>query len=151
MARMHSRKKGRSASKPPKTKVAPEWVKMSSHEVEDLVVSLAKQGHNPTTIGLILRDEYGIPSVKRICNKSITQILEENGLKPELPDDLVNLMRKAVRVRKHLENNKHDVHNRVKLRHIESKIRRLVKYYTRTKRLPADWRYDPDTAALLVK
>jgi small subunit ribosomal protein S15 len=34
---------------------------------------------------------------------------------------------------------------------IESKIRRLVKYYTKNNVLPEGWRYDPKTAALLVK
>lgn len=151
MARMHSRKKGKSSSKPPMSKVAPGWVKTPAHEVEKIILDLARQGYNATTIGLILRDEYAIPSVKRLCNKSISQILRDNGIKIEYPDDLMNLMRKAVRMRKHLERNKRDIHNKVKLSHVESKIRRLVKYYRRTKKLPSGWRYDPDTAALLVK
>jgi len=133
------------------SKVAPEWVDRSAHEVEELVLKLAKQGYNATTIGLILRDEYAVPSVKRLCGKTITRILKDNGIKIEYPDDLMNLMRKAVRMRKHLETHKKDIHNRVKLTHVESKIRRLVKYYRKKRVLPSGWRYDPETAALLVK
>jgi small subunit ribosomal protein S15 len=33
---------------------------------------------------------------------------------------------------------------------IESKIRRLSKYYLKNNVLPAGWRYDPDKARLLV-
>ncbi len=151
MARMHSKKKGKSSSKKPPVKVAPSWVKYSPKEVEELIVSLARQGYNSTMIGLKLRDEYGIPSVKVLCKKSITQIMEENGIKIQYPDDLLNLIKKAVRMRKHLAENKRDVHNRVKLMHVESKIKRLVRYYRRVGKLPSDWVYDPDTAALIVK
>ena len=151
MARMHSKKKGKSSSKKPPVKVAPSWVKYSPKEVEELIVSLARQGYNSTMIGLKLRDEYGIPSVKVLCKKSITQIMEENGIKIQYPDDLLNLIKKAVRMRKHLAENKRDIHNKVKLRHVESKIKRLVRYYRRVGKLPSDWVYDPDTAALIVK
>ena len=54
-------------------------------------------------------------------------------------------------MREHLRTNRSDRHNRTKLIHVESKIGRLVKYYTRNGRLPADWKYDPETAQLLVK
>jgi small subunit ribosomal protein S15 len=33
----------------------------------------------------------------------------------------------------------------------ESKIKRLVKYYRRTKKLPKDWRYDPEQAVLIIR
>ena len=54
-------------------------------------------------------------------------------------------------MREHLRTNRSDKHNRTKLIHVESKIARLAKYYTREGVLPADWKYDPETAALLVK
>ena len=151
MARMHSKKKGRSGSKKPSSKIVPEWVEYSAPEVEELVARLGREGTPSPAIGQVLRDTYGVPSVRSITGKSVTEILAENNVKLEYPEDLLNLIKRAVGVRKHLTSNKGDIHNRVKLGHIESKIRRLVKYYTRTGRLPAEWRYEPDKAALLVK
>ncbi len=151
MARMHTRKRGRSGSRKPLTRVTPEWVEYSAHEAEEMIEKLAKEGMNSTSIGLQLRDTYGIPSVKNLCGKSVTRIVQEKGYKIEYPDDLMALIKKAIGMRKHLEANKSDTHNRVKLHHTESKIRRLVKYYRDSKRIPFDWTYDPKTAALLVK
>jgi len=151
MARMHARKKGRSGSKKPPTKVPPSWVNAKPADVERLVVELAKKGYSPSMIGLILRDQYGIPDVRAITGKKVTQILRENGLAPSIPEDLANLIRRALRIRKHLEAHGKDMHNKVALIRVESKIRRLVKYYKREGVLPPDWKYSPDRAALLVR
>lgn len=151
MAKLHSKKHGKSGSKRPTFKVAPDWVEYSAHEVEDLVVKLNKQGHNGTTIGRILRDQYGIPLVRTITNKSISDILVENGQKIIYPDDILALIRKAVRMSKHLAANKKDALNTTKLIHIESKIKRLAKYYIEKGRLVHDWKYNRETAALIVK
>ena len=151
MARMHSKKRGRSGSKRPSVKVAPEWTEYAPHEVEDLVVKMGKEGKGPTQIGMILRDVYGIASVQTLCSKPISRILTDNGIKLTYPEDLINLIIRAVNIREHLRTNRSDRHNRTKLIHVESKIGRLVKYYTKNGRLPADWKYDPETAALLVK
>ena len=151
MARMHARRKGKSGSKKPASKVPPKWVEKSPEEVEKLVVELAKQGHSTAMIGLILRDQYGIPDVRAVTGKKILTILKEHNLAPPIPEDLANLIRKAIRVRRHLEKNKKDMHNKVALERIESKIKRLVKYYKREGVLPPDWRYSPEKAAILVK
>ncbi|MFA5108353.1 MAG: 30S ribosomal protein S15 [Candidatus Micrarchaeia archaeon] len=151
MAKLHSRKRGRSGSKRPALKVAPEWVEYSAHEIEDLVVKLAKQGNDATTIGRILRDQYGVPQVRTICNKKISQILEENSIKVNYPDDLLALIKRAVRMIVHLEKNKGDGTNTTKLLHVESKIKRLADYYIKKKKLPVSWKYDRERAALIVK
>lgn len=151
MARMHSRKRGKSGSRRPPIKTVPDWVEYSAPEVEKLIIKMGKEGVHPARIGLILRDQYGVPSVRNLTGKSVTQILREGGVKVDYPADLLDLIKRAVRMRKHLESHGKDVHNRVKLSHVESKIRRLVRYYTRTGALPKDWKYDPETAALLVK
>lgn len=151
MARLHSKKHGKAGSKRPAFKVAPDWVDYPAHEVEALVVKLHKEGSSPTTIGMILRDQYGIPRVPSVCNKSIHQVLREQGMKVEYPDDIIALIRKAVRMHKHLNANKGDGSNTTKLIHVESKIKRLVKYYIQTKKLPVGWTYNRETAALLVK
>ena len=151
MARMHSKKRGKSGSKRPAVKVSPEWTEYAPHEVEDLIVKMGKEAKGPTEIGMILRDIYGIASVQNLCGKPIGSILSDNGIRQEYPEDLINLIRRAVNMREHLRTNRSDRHNRTKLIHVESKIGRLVKYYTKSGRLPADWKYDPEKAALLVK
>ncbi|ADP77705.1 SSU ribosomal protein S15P [Methanothermus fervidus DSM 2088] len=129
----------------------PDWVDYSKEEIEELVVKLYKEGHPPSKIGIILRDQYGIPKVKDVIGLKITQILEKHGLKPEYPEDLMNLIRRAVRLREHLKEHPKDLHSKRGLQLIESKIRRLVKYYKRKGVLPEGWKYDPEKAAVLVK
>jgi len=150
MARMHSRKRGRSASHKPASKTAPAWVQQSKEEVFSLVEKLAKEGKNEAAIGRILRDQYGVPSVKALTGKSISQILADKKLASKYPADLIDLIRTAVAMRKHLKANPRDQSNLTKLAHVESKIRRLVRYY-RGKKLPQNWTYVPEEAALLVK
>jgi len=151
MARMHSRKKGKSGSKHPPKMFPPTWLEYNKEEIEALVVKLGKKGVSPGLIGITLRDQHGIPNVELVTGKKVTDILEENGMKPKYPEDLLNLIKKAVKIRKHLEENKKDYHSKRGLELTESKIRRLVKYYRRTKKLPEDWRYDPEQAVLLVR
>ena len=151
MAKLHSRKHGKSGSKRPSAKISPEWVEYSAHEVEDLIVKLAKEGLNGTSIGRILRDQYGVPSVRAICNKRISEVLESNSVKVAYPDDILALIRRAVSMIKHLETNKSDGLNTTKLLHVESKIKRLAKYYIKKGRLPVTWKYDRLSAPLIVK
>jgi len=135
-------KRGRSASTRPASKVPPSWVQYSNEEVEQLVVELARRGFTPSMIGVVLRDQYGIPLAKLITGKKISEILREHGLYPEIPEDLMALIRRALRIRKHLEEHPKDESSRRGLILIESKIRRLVKYYKRVGKLPEDWTYE---------
>jgi len=150
MARMYSRKKGKSKSKKPLVKTKSIWVTYSPKEVESLVLKIAKLGNTTSQIGLILRDSYGIPEVRDITKKKITQILEENKLKPEIPEDLRALIKKDIHLMKHLEENKKDMTAKRGLQLTESKINRLVKYYKRTDKLPQDWKFDKDKAKLII-
>ncbi|MCD4760075.1 30S ribosomal protein S15 [archaeon] len=150
MARMHSRKKGKSGSSKPQERKKPSWVKYTAKEVEALVIKLAKQEKRASEIGLILRDSYGIPDVKVITKKKITQILEANKLKAEIPEDLLNLIKKHVKITAHREENKQDMTAKRGFQLTESKINRLAKYYKRTNKLPKDWKFDRSKAKLLV-
>jgi len=123
----------------------------SASEVEELVVKLAKEGHSTSETGILLRDQYGVPSVKQTTGKSIAQILSAQGVEPSLPEDLVNLIKKAVMLHKHLEKNKDDQPSRRSLGIIEARIQKLAKYYVKNGKLPKDWRYAPERAALLVR
>lgn len=123
----------------------------SASEVEQLVIKLAKEGVPPSRIGLILRDQYSIPKVRDVTGKTITQILREKGLQPFLPEDLTNVIKKAVRLYEHMEKHKKDFKSKRSLEIVESRINRLVRYYKRKGVLPKDWRYDRSRAALLIK
>ena len=150
MARMHARRRGKSSSKKPISKTAPSWLTYKKAEVEQLVIKLAKKGLQTSQIGLQLRDSYGIPDVKMITKRSISQILKDNKLIAEVPEDLQNLVNRAVQVKKHLESNKKDNVSKRGLQLIEAKIKRLERYYHRKGKLPEKWVYKSDKAKLLA-
>ncbi|HDI06481.1 MAG TPA: 30S ribosomal protein S15 [Candidatus Aenigmarchaeota archaeon] len=151
MARIYARKKGKSGSKKVVRNKIPEWQPLKEKEVIEKIIELKKEGKTKAEIGLILRDSYGIPSIRLATNKKLQKILLENGFKEEYPEDLINLIKKAVNLRKHLEKNKKDIHNKRSLQLTESKIRRLGKYYIKKKKLPENWKYKPNEAELLVR
>ncbi len=150
MARMHSRKKGSSRSRPPMGAKVPEWSDTSKEELEKIIMKLHEGGLPSSLIGLTLRDQYGIPSTKLVLGKNMSRFLKENNALPEIPEDLANLMRRALHIRKHLKSNDKDIHNKRALQLIESKIRRLVRYYHDSGRLAAGWEYRPETAEILI-
>ena len=96
MARMHSRKKGASRSRPPTVEKAPDWSDVSKEELEKLIIKLHDSGLPSTKIGLTLRDQYGVPSVKLVLGKNMNRFLKEKATLPEIPEDLGNLMRRAL-------------------------------------------------------
>jgi small subunit ribosomal protein S15 len=151
MSRMHSSRKGISGSKRPLLTDNPKWVQQSSEEVKDLVAKLAGEGVSMAKLGLVLRDQYGVPSVQLATGKSVKQILDEKGIKFELPEDLQALMKRAVSMGTHVKKNPKDLHNLRGRSLMESKIRRLVKYYKREGIIPETWKYSLDTAALQVE
>lgn len=111
-------------------------------------MKLSKEGHPPSKIGIILRDQHGVPLAKPITGKSITEILKERKLSSSLPEDLENLLRKATRLHVHYDRNKADLHNKRALQIVEAKIYKLSKYYKRKGVLPPDWKYTPKAIAL---
>ena len=148
---MHSRKKGKSSSTKPLETKKSTWQRYDKKEATLLVVKLAKEQKTPSQIGLILRDSYGIPDIKKITDKSITQILKDEKLSQKIPEDVVSLIKRAIQIMKHLETNKKDQPSVRGLQLTESKIRRLAKYYKTKGRLPEDWRYTKAQAKLLIE
>jgi len=137
------KEKGRSHSTRPLSRRSPSWCRYTAEEVEALVVKLAKEGSAPSRIGLILRDQYGIPLVKTIVGKGIIEILKENGLGPAAPEDLDALLRMAARLNAHLQKSKADTYNIRAIQVVESKIHHLSEYYKRKGVLAEDWKYTP--------
>lgn len=134
-----------------KTEARFQWVEYKPKEIEELIIKLHHEGKTKSEIGAILRDQYGVPSVKAITGKKISQILEENGIKEDIPEDLMNLIRKSVKLLEHMEQHRKDFKSKRGYELTVSKIRRLVDYYKEKGVLPADWTYTPENAKLLVK
>merc|ERR1712039_122723 len=130
---MHSKGKGISRRCLPYRKTPPSWAQVSGADLTEQIVRMAKRGSTPSQIGVILRDQYGVPQVSHITGQKILRILKVAGAAPDLPEDLYHLIKKAVNVRKHIE--------KFRLILIESRIHRLARYYRTAKALPPTWRY----------
>src|SRR3972149_2730961 len=146
MARMHARRKGRSGSRRPLGAKNPDWVPLEPDEVEETIMRLA-------------------------TGKSIVQVLRAQGVKMEVPEDLGDLMRRAVSLQSHLKLNPRDTSNRRGLQLLESRvrrlppdhpdrrglqllesrIRRLARYYQDRGVLPASWDYSVKIQELATK
>ncbi len=147
---MHTKKHGKSKSRKPEENLAKSSEK-SREEIEELIKGYMKKGTGPTLIGQQLKDKDGVLYIKHTLGKRLTVVMKEHGFAPEFPQDMLDLMKKAVNLRRHIEKNKQDVHNKTSLIRVESKIWRLTRYYKRKGILPQDWKYDPTQAALIVK
>jgi small subunit ribosomal protein S15 len=145
---MPKQEKGKSHSTRPVSKRPPSWCKYQPEEVEALVIKLAREGHPPSRIGTILRDQYAIPLVKPLTGKTITQILREAELAPSIPEDLGNLLKEAARLSAHFEKYRKDLHNKRALQLVETKIHKLARYYKREGVLPPNWKYEPKIASI---
>jgi small subunit ribosomal protein S15 len=148
VGRLHSHRHGKSHSTRPITPSTPTWVKQSPVEIEELVVKYAKEGLPPSRIGIKLRDQYAIPITRQIVKKSITEILEQKGVKTEMPEDLNNLVNKALGLQKHLKENKSDKRNVRSLELLEAKVHRLSSYYKKIGKIPKTWKYKAVIAQL---
>jgi len=148
---MHSPGRGKSGSTKPLVDKAPEWSNTDAKEVTELILSLAAEGHNPTTIGTILRDQHAVPDVRLVLGKRLGQVLAENEITPKYPEDMMSLMRRALRLIDHLESNRKDRHNSRQLELTESKIRRVSRYYKGRGQLDTEWTYKRDELRLMVE
>jgi len=148
MGRMHTHSHGKSHSIRPIELKKPDWVKMESKEIEELIIKYAKDGMTSSMIGIKLRDQHAIPLVKPILNKTVSQVLKENKLTPEIPEDLNNIVMKAVNLQKHLKDNKSDSRNVRSLELVEAKVHRLSTHYKKKGILPKKWKYKSVVAQL---
>ena len=126
------------------------WVTYEAEEVEKLVQKLAKEGLTNAMIGLKLRDQYGVPDVRAFnlrVAKSALKVRKDHVV----PDDMYSLIKKAVNLHKHMDGNRGDTNSKHGLELLESKIRRLGKYYSRKGVLQKGWKYSIEDAKLIAK
>ena len=151
---MHTRRRGSSGSDRPAADEPPEWSDVDADDVESRVVELAGQGFDPSQIGMKLRDEgvtgTPVPDVSLATGKTITEILDENDAGPDIPEDLRNLLERAIRLREHVQENPQDFQNKRALQNTESKVRRLVNYY-RGDAIDPEFTYSYDVAKSLLE
>ncbi|MHB8560918.1 MAG: 30S ribosomal protein S15 [Thermoplasmataceae archaeon] len=139
MARMHTRKKGKSGSKRVYSDESKSWVQLNSEEIENLIVQFRKEGSSSSVIGVRLRDQYGIPGTKTILNRKIGDVLKEKSLSPEVPEDLMNLINRYKNVTRHMKLNRNDMSNKRGQQLIMAKILRMTKYYKSKGYLSREW------------
>jgi len=150
---MHTRRRGSSDSDTPVADDPPEWSDVDAERIEERVVELAEEGHDPSEIGLALRDSgvagTPIPDVQLATDRTVTEILDEHDAGADLPEDLRNLMEKAITLREHMQENPQDHQNKRARQNVESKVRRLVDYY-RGDELDEEFTYSYEEAVDLL-
>ncbi|EEZ92638.1 MAG: ribosomal protein S15 [Candidatus Parvarchaeum acidiphilum ARMAN-4] len=134
-----------------KNRFVPHWLNYKQEEVEQLILNKSQKGLTKSEIGTVLRDQYGIPSVKDLTKKSVSSILKSRGMTEPLPEDLIALYKKAVKLHMHVDKQKKDKHSIRSLVVLENRIKKLIKYYKQNKILPKDYTYSLESARLVVK
>ncbi|MES1902766.1 MAG: hypothetical protein MHPSP_001880 [Paramarteilia canceri] len=109
--------------------------------VQDLVEQMAMKGMSPSMIVQHLRDNYGVLNFKGmpITRCKVLRLLKSKGLAPEIPEDLYNILMKAARMKKHLEQNKNDTSMKFYYTNKLCLAWRYVRYYKRTGVIPANF------------
>ena len=103
----------------------PTWVKMKEPELKKVILELSET-HAPSQIGLILRDQYGIPTTK-IFGKKLKAYMKELGI--ERNEDLENAEKKVEGLKEHLKDNITDRSAKHKLQHAQSRLNIIKKYF----------------------
>jgi ribosomal protein S15P/S13E len=83
----------------------PNWLKMKPVDLENIVIDLAKQGKTFSQIGMILRDQHGIPKSK-LLGRKISKMIRKADLDVKEGEKLVRA--KISGLSSHLAKNKHD-------------------------------------------
>ncbi len=125
-----------------------DWVKLTPEQIGKLVVEMNKEGLNASQIGIKLRDEHAISSIKSVTGKNMKEFMEENGINQEIPEDLEALVKRALSLQNHLKSNKGDRKNVRSLELLEAKVHRLSKYYKKKNVIPKNWKYKAVIAQL---
>ena len=102
---------------------------MKESELKDIIAELAKK-NSPSKIGIILRDQYGIPTTK-IFGKKLKDYLKELGI--EINENLENAKKKVDRMKEYLKNNITDKKAKHRLQKAQSRLNITKKYFELSK------------------
>jgi ribosomal protein S15P/S13E len=103
----------------------PTWIKISEKELVDIIKDLS-QKYAPSQVGMILRDQYGVPTT-RVFGKKLKKYLEDLGI--ETKEDLVNAEKKVDSLKEHMKNNTGDKRSKHKLQKAQAHLNRTKRYY----------------------
>jgi ribosomal protein S15P/S13E len=111
----------------------PVWLKYTSDEVKQIVLKLVEKDPEMTAekIGLVLRDNYGIPKVS-LFDLKISKILKEAG-KYKSPD-LANLEKKNKKLENHIIKNHGDKKTKRSLIITKAKLKILKDYFKKSEK-----------------
>jgi len=101
----------------------PTWLKYTKTEVEKIILKLADQDLTAEKIGLVLRDQYGIPDVK-IFNIKIKQVMKDKFQEPTN----INLDKKLQGIIQHYKKNKQDKRAERSLIITKAKLKKRTDY-----------------------
>ena len=115
------------AKKAQNTMQKPVWLKYTEAEVKEIILKIAEKSPELTSekIGLVLRDNYGIPKVG-IYGLKISEVLNEVG-KYRVPEQ-ENLKSKQEKLEKHLIKNIHDQKTKRSLIITKAKLKKVNEY-----------------------
>ena len=105
----------------------PVWVKMKETELKKVIAELAET-QPPSKVGIILRDQYGIPTTK-IFGKKLGAYLKEIGINRK--EDLENAEKKFNSLKEHLKKNITDRNAKHRIQKAQSRLNILKKYYSK--------------------
>ena len=103
----------------------PSWIKMDEKELVAIIKELSTK-YPSSQIGMILRDQYGIPTT-RVFGKKLKSYLEELGI--ETKEDLVNAVNKVDSLKEHMKNNVTDKRSKHKLQKAQAHLNKVKRYY----------------------
>lgn len=81
MGRMQCKGKGKgiSSTVTPFKRRAPRWVAHTPKTIVELITAMAKKGLSPSQIGVQIRDNQAVPSIKLLTGQKIVRVLKKNG------------------------------------------------------------------------
>lgn len=104
----------------------PTWLKLTDEEVKALILKLAEKGLTSEKIGLVLRDQYGIPRTK-IYGFKIKEVLGEKFEEPTI----INLEKRVEKIINHYKKNKQDKKAERSLMITKAKLKKRKDYHGR--------------------
>jgi small subunit ribosomal protein S15 len=103
----------------------PVWLKYTKEELNAIILKLAGKNITSEKIGLILRDQYGIPK-SSIYGIKISEVLKE---KDKFNDpDITNLEKKLEKIINHYKKNKQDKNAERSLIITKAKVKKRKEY-----------------------